>query len=257
MKIERSGSGSESESESGSIIQRHGSADPDPHQNVMDPQHCGKPYFFTFIYNSVSLHCFIFLFSVMDVRIFNILDNILKFSGKSIVQLYGWTRQSDADSTGSGSSTQGKRESLKIIIYEHCKVATEERIRIFLFGLACKKKCIFRCRRRCISTFGAFSYSAVPLKLFFLYSDSEPVQKCCIWNTVNLFQTKNKDCTGGTLQTSFLCTQGTLQFMTRRTEGTLQHCAAFALIYATQLQLCRITAQRGIDRKNETRNVLL
>ncbi len=33
MKIERSGSGS--------ISQRHGSADPDPdpHQNVMDPQH--------------------------------------------------------------------------------------------------------------------------------------------------------------------------------------------------------------------------
>jgi hypothetical protein len=28
---------------SGSISQRHGSADPypDPHQNVMDPQHCG------------------------------------------------------------------------------------------------------------------------------------------------------------------------------------------------------------------------
>jgi hypothetical protein len=26
-------------SESGSISQRHGSADPDPHQNVMDPQH--------------------------------------------------------------------------------------------------------------------------------------------------------------------------------------------------------------------------
>jgi hypothetical protein len=25
---------------SGSISQRHGSADPDPHQNVMDPQHC-------------------------------------------------------------------------------------------------------------------------------------------------------------------------------------------------------------------------
>jgi hypothetical protein len=23
-----------------SINQRHGSADPDPHQNVMDPQHC-------------------------------------------------------------------------------------------------------------------------------------------------------------------------------------------------------------------------
>jgi hypothetical protein len=40
MKIEGSGS------ESGSISQRHGSADPDPdpdpHQNVMDPQHCHK-----------------------------------------------------------------------------------------------------------------------------------------------------------------------------------------------------------------------
>jgi hypothetical protein len=34
MKVERSGS------ESGSISQRHGSADPDPQQNVMDPQHC-------------------------------------------------------------------------------------------------------------------------------------------------------------------------------------------------------------------------
>jgi hypothetical protein len=36
MKIEGSESGSES------ISQRHGSADPDPdpHQNVMDPQHC-------------------------------------------------------------------------------------------------------------------------------------------------------------------------------------------------------------------------
>jgi hypothetical protein len=27
-------------SASGSISQRHGSADPDPHQNVMDPEHC-------------------------------------------------------------------------------------------------------------------------------------------------------------------------------------------------------------------------
>jgi hypothetical protein len=37
MKIEGSGSGS--------ISQRHGSADPDldPHQNVMDPQHCPEP----------------------------------------------------------------------------------------------------------------------------------------------------------------------------------------------------------------------
>jgi hypothetical protein len=36
IKIERSGSAS------GSISQMHGSVDPDPHQNVMDPQHCRK-----------------------------------------------------------------------------------------------------------------------------------------------------------------------------------------------------------------------
>jgi hypothetical protein len=36
MKITGSGSGSES----GSISQRHGSPDPDPHQNVMDQEHC-------------------------------------------------------------------------------------------------------------------------------------------------------------------------------------------------------------------------
>ncbi len=41
MKI--AGSGSTSGSESGSISQRHGSADPDPHQNDMDPQHCQEP----------------------------------------------------------------------------------------------------------------------------------------------------------------------------------------------------------------------
>jgi hypothetical protein len=36
MKIEGSGSVSEDP------YQRHGSANPDPHQNVMDPQHCLK-----------------------------------------------------------------------------------------------------------------------------------------------------------------------------------------------------------------------
>ncbi len=40
MKIEGSGTASGS----GSISQRHGSADPDPHQNVIDPQHCKKEY---------------------------------------------------------------------------------------------------------------------------------------------------------------------------------------------------------------------
>jgi hypothetical protein len=38
------GSGSESVSES--ISQRHGSSDPDPHQNVMGPEHCFKLLFF-------------------------------------------------------------------------------------------------------------------------------------------------------------------------------------------------------------------
>jgi hypothetical protein len=37
----------ESESESGSISKRHGSADPDRHQNVMDPEHCFNGYDFS------------------------------------------------------------------------------------------------------------------------------------------------------------------------------------------------------------------
>jgi hypothetical protein len=40
MKIEGSASGSGSKSRFGSFSQRHGFADTDPHQNVMDPQHC-------------------------------------------------------------------------------------------------------------------------------------------------------------------------------------------------------------------------
>jgi hypothetical protein len=40
MKIEGSGSGCGS----GSISQSHGSVDPDPHQDVMDPQHRNKLY---------------------------------------------------------------------------------------------------------------------------------------------------------------------------------------------------------------------
>jgi hypothetical protein len=51
MKIEGSGSAS------GSISQRHGSADPDPHQNVIDPQHCfgHKLYVFSHSYWLVPL----------------------------------------------------------------------------------------------------------------------------------------------------------------------------------------------------------
>jgi hypothetical protein len=39
------GSGYGTGSETGSISQRHGSADPDPHQNVMDPEHCLQAIF--------------------------------------------------------------------------------------------------------------------------------------------------------------------------------------------------------------------
>jgi hypothetical protein len=47
MKIEGSASGSESGS--GSIRQRHGSAYPDPYQNVMDPEHWFYIYFLRFL----------------------------------------------------------------------------------------------------------------------------------------------------------------------------------------------------------------
>ncbi len=52
---------------SGSISQRHGSEDPDPHQNVMDPEHwfvgltlfpvCGAVYGFGYLYCTHVLHC--------------------------------------------------------------------------------------------------------------------------------------------------------------------------------------------------------
>ncbi len=59
---------------SGSISQRHGSADPDPHppQNIMDPQHC--------FYSFYSLQCQLRLLHlscprVIGDKIFNILDS--------------------------------------------------------------------------------------------------------------------------------------------------------------------------------------
>jgi hypothetical protein len=50
MKIPGSGAGVRAESgvgsrpESGSVSHRYGSADPDPYQNVMDPQHCFRQH---------------------------------------------------------------------------------------------------------------------------------------------------------------------------------------------------------------------
>jgi hypothetical protein len=49
--------------------------------------------------------------------------------------------------------------------FSYHKVTIKEHIIIFLFGLACKKKCFMHCKRRCISTFGAFSYSTKWAKL--------------------------------------------------------------------------------------------
>jgi hypothetical protein len=62
MKIEGSGSAS------GSISQRHGYADPDPHpdrhQNVMDPQHCFLGNIFN-KYPTIAIVCiFLYEFSV-------------------------------------------------------------------------------------------------------------------------------------------------------------------------------------------------
>jgi hypothetical protein len=55
-------------------------------------------------------------------------------------------------------SWERKRTIFKKILYEHQIV--REHIRVFLLGLACKKKCNVRSRRRRIILFGAFSYSA-------------------------------------------------------------------------------------------------
>jgi hypothetical protein len=57
-------------------------------------------------------------------------------------------------------SCERKKAIFKKILHEHHKVVIKEHIRVFLFGLACKKKCFVRSRRRRISTFGAFSYRA-------------------------------------------------------------------------------------------------
>ncbi len=77
----------------------------------------------TFVHITALLYCFIFVTSVIGVIIFNVLDSILKYFGKSIVYLYIWLkwiqirivkpwmpiciriRQNDVDPTESGSTT--------------------------------------------------------------------------------------------------------------------------------------------------------
>jgi hypothetical protein len=48
-----------SASEPGSISQRHGSADPDPYQNVMDPQHWYREYLILTLSCEWELHLFV------------------------------------------------------------------------------------------------------------------------------------------------------------------------------------------------------
>jgi hypothetical protein len=57
-------------------------------------------------------------------------------------------------------SCKRKKTIFKKILYEHHIVAIKEHIRVFLLGLAGKKKCIVRSRRRRLSMFGTFSYCA-------------------------------------------------------------------------------------------------
>ncbi len=65
-------------------------SDADPDTKNLDPTisstHVGKPenLLLAFIHNNASLHCFIFLANVTDIIIFNILDSIMKFSGKKV-----------------------------------------------------------------------------------------------------------------------------------------------------------------------------
>jgi hypothetical protein len=47
---------------SGSISQRHGSPDPDPPQNVMDPQHCFEVVKIAVDYIEISLGNFVMSF---------------------------------------------------------------------------------------------------------------------------------------------------------------------------------------------------
>jgi hypothetical protein len=47
----------------GSISQRHGSADPDPHQNVMDPEHLGFRGQNVSEFNAQKKHEYVFLVS--------------------------------------------------------------------------------------------------------------------------------------------------------------------------------------------------
>jgi hypothetical protein len=54
-------------------------------------------------------------------------------------------------------SCERNRAIFKTILNEHYIVVIEKHIRVFLLGLQLEKKCS---RRRCISMFGAFSYSA-------------------------------------------------------------------------------------------------
>jgi hypothetical protein len=72
--------------------------DPDSYLNDTDPDHCFPKFysrlkitlFYILIHSSACLHCFFFLFFVIGIIIFKIM--VLKFSGKSIFELYIWLK---------------------------------------------------------------------------------------------------------------------------------------------------------------------
>jgi hypothetical protein len=55
---------------SGSIGQRHGSTNPDPYQNVTDPQHClkkNKKFLFKFFVNGVTTKMLSYIYQINSV----------------------------------------------------------------------------------------------------------------------------------------------------------------------------------------------
>jgi hypothetical protein len=89
--------GSGSESESGSICQRHGSADldPEPHQNVMDPQHRNRKY----------LQAMVRYLARLRLALRSVLSTLLEVEARA-AEVDGTKSSSSESSAGSSSSSE-------------------------------------------------------------------------------------------------------------------------------------------------------